>query len=77
VRVDAPEGDVAPPLAALQAAYPEVQMGSYPFFEHGRIGTYLVLRGTDGSRLDAALEALWALIAQEGFAASAAVGEDR
>jgi len=71
VRVDAPEGDVAPPLAALQAAYPDVQMGSYPFFEHRRFGTYVVLRGADEGRLDSALRELWAKIEQEGFAASA------
>jgi molybdenum cofactor synthesis domain-containing protein len=71
VRVDAPEGDVAPPLAALQAAHPEVQMGSYPFFEHRRFGTYVVLRTTDGGRLDSALRALWDLIDKEGFSASA------
>ncbi len=71
VRIDAPEGDVAPPLAALQAAHPEVQMGSYPFFEHRRFGTYIVLRTTDEGHLDSALQALWEVIAREGFSASA------
>ncbi len=71
VRVDAPEGDVAPPLAALQAAHPEVQMGSYPFFEHRRFGTYIVLRTTDEGCLESALRALWEVIAREGFSASA------
>jgi len=76
VRVDAPEGDVAPPLAALQAAHPEVQMGSYPFFEHRRFGTYVVLRTTDEGSLDQALRALWEVIAKEGFSASAAADDD-
>lgn len=71
VRVDVAEGDVAPPLAALQAAYPDVQMGSYPFFEANRIGTYVVLRGTASARLDSALQALWRVIDKEGFRASA------
>jgi molybdenum cofactor synthesis domain-containing protein len=75
VRIDAPEGDVAPPLAALQAAYPEVQMGSYPFFEHKRFGTYVVLRAADEARLEGALRALWELIAKEGFDAVAAESE--
>lgn len=74
VRVDAPEGDVAPPLAALQAAYPEVQIGSYPFFERNRIGTYVVLRDTDEARLDSALRGLWEAIAAQGFRASAGEG---
>jgi len=72
VRVDAPEGDVAPPLAALQAAHPEVQMGSYPFFEHRRFGTYIVLRTTDEGCLESALRALWEVIAREGFSATPA-----
>lgn len=71
VRVDAPEGDVAPPLATLQAAHPQVQMGSYPFFEHRRFGTYVVLRAVDEGQLDLALAALWELIAEEGFSARA------
>jgi molybdenum cofactor synthesis domain-containing protein len=72
VRIDVPEGDVAPPLAALQAAYPNVQMGSYPFFEQNRLGTYVVLRGANEAELEVALAALWAAIAEEGFSAVAA-----
>ena len=69
VRVDAPEGDVAPPLAALQAAYPNVQIGSYPFFEQKRFGTYVVLRGVNLTEVVAACDALWTLIAEHGFKA--------
>jgi molybdenum cofactor synthesis domain-containing protein len=72
VRIDAPEGDVAPPLAELQAAHPEVQVGSYPFFENRRVGTYVVLRAADTTRIDEALAGLWALIEAEGFRAVAA-----
>ena len=72
VRVDAPEGDVAPGLAELQAAHPKVQIGSYPFFENKRLGTYVVLRSVDSGRLEAAEKALWILIGKEGFAAAAA-----
>jgi molybdenum cofactor synthesis domain-containing protein len=72
VRVDAPEGDVAPPLAALQAAHKEVQIGSYPFFESSRVGTYVVLRGADDGALEETLAALWSLIEAEGFSAVAA-----
>jgi len=32
VRIDAPEGDVAPGLSELQSAHPEVQIGSYPYW---------------------------------------------
>jgi molybdenum cofactor synthesis domain-containing protein len=75
VRIDVPEGDAAPGLAELQAAYPEVQIGSYPFFENKRLGTYVVLRSTEKAQLRAAENALWILIAKEGFAAVAADDE--
>ncbi len=51
VRVNAPEGQIAAPLADCQRTFPDVAMGSYPFFENGRHGTNLVLRSTEGERL--------------------------
>jgi molybdenum cofactor synthesis domain-containing protein len=72
VRIDTPESDVATGLSELQSAHPDVQIGSYPFFEKKRVGTYVVLRCTDAEKLAAALGALWALIAKEKFAAAAA-----
>ncbi len=54
LRVDAPEGRVAVPLGDSQHAFPDVAMGSYPFFENGRYGTNLVLRSTDEARLELA-----------------------
>ena len=69
VRVDAPEGDVAPPLAALQRAHPDVQIGSYPFFEQKRLGTYVVLRAADADALQKAYDSLWTIIVENSFAA--------
>jgi molybdopterin-biosynthesis enzyme MoeA-like protein len=74
VRLDVPEGDAAAGLGALQAAHPEVQIGSYPFFEKKRLGTYVVLRSVDDSKLAAAENALWKFIAEEGFSAAAGDG---
>ena len=54
------EGDVAARLAALQARYPALEIGSYPFVRDGAFGTTLVLRGTDEgalARADAELRA--------------------
>jgi molybdenum cofactor synthesis domain-containing protein len=51
IRVNAPEGTVAAPLAECQRAFPDVAMGSYPFFEDGRYGTYLVFRSTDEAHI--------------------------
>jgi len=70
VRLDVPEGDAADGLGALQAAHPEVQIGSYPFFHNKRLGTYVVLRSTDEGKLAAAEIALWKFIAEEGFPAA-------
>ncbi|MEM7192934.1 MAG: molybdopterin-binding protein, partial [Pseudomonadota bacterium] len=61
VRVSARESEVAAPLAALQESFADVQMGSYPFYDHQRFGTYLVLRSADDRRLTEALDALWQL----------------
>ena len=51
VRVNAPEGQVAALLAECQRTFPDVAMGSYPFFEDKRPGTNLVLRSTEEDRL--------------------------
>jgi len=75
VRLDVPEGDAAPGLADLQSSHPEVQIGSYPFFENKRLGTYVVLRSTDADRLADAVAGLWDLVSKQGFHAVAAVDE--
>jgi molybdenum cofactor synthesis domain-containing protein len=54
IRVNAPEGRVAGPLGECQQAFPDVAMGSYPFYESGLYGTNLVLRSTDEPRLQVA-----------------------
>jgi molybdenum cofactor synthesis domain-containing protein len=67
VRVERPEGDVAPGLGRVQKAFEDVQMGSYPFFEKGSLGTHLVLRATDEARLGEAHAAIWAMLREERF----------
>jgi molybdenum cofactor synthesis domain-containing protein len=76
VRLDVPEGDAAPGLADLQAAHPAVQIGSYPFFENRRLGTYVVLRSAEAARLAAAVDDLWKFIHRHGFGAEAAEGDE-
>ena len=46
------EGEVAEPLRVLQEQFPQVEIGSYPFYQDGRFGTNLVLRSSDDSLLD-------------------------
>ncbi|MDP6353226.1 MAG: molybdopterin-binding protein [Alphaproteobacteria bacterium] len=63
-----PEGTVAAPLSTLQDQYPDVEIGSYPFYRAGRFGTSLVLRGADAERLSAATAQLAALVTDLGGA---------
>ncbi len=67
VRVERPEGDVAPGLGRVQNEHPEVQMGSYPFFAKEKLGTHLVLRSDDEGQLDEALKSIWRMLEAEGF----------
>ena len=45
--VYAPEGDVATGLAGIQARFPQLEIGSYPFFRPSGPGSTIVVRGTD------------------------------
>jgi molybdenum cofactor synthesis domain-containing protein len=49
-----PEGQLAGPLARVQEAHKDVQIGSYPYYRGGALGTSIVLRATDRGRLEAA-----------------------
>lgn len=70
LTVRLPEGKIAQKLAEIQAANPEVSIGSYPFFASerpsptggaGNAGTTLVVRGRDGAAVDIAADQLAAL----------------
>jgi molybdenum cofactor synthesis domain-containing protein len=56
------EGTIAQDLAALQDRYPDVEIGSYPYFRRSDFGVTLVLRGTEPERIAAAIEELKVLI---------------
>jgi molybdenum cofactor synthesis domain-containing protein len=60
------EGALARELGALQDRYPDVEIGSYPYFRRGDFGVTLVLRSTDRDRLAAATEELKALVRNLG-----------
>lgn len=61
-----PEGQIATELSLLQDAYPDLDIGSYPFFFDGKPGSNLVLRGPDQARLDEAAARLGDLIRNLG-----------
>lgn len=50
------EGVIAPGLTRIQAAYPNVSIGSYPYFRGGRLGVNIVLRCTSREDLQTSAE---------------------
>jgi molybdenum cofactor synthesis domain-containing protein len=60
------EGVIAAGLGALQERYPDLEIGSYPFYRQGRYGASFVLRGTDPAPIATAAEELRALIRRLG-----------
>lgn len=61
------EGIMADGLTALQNDYPNIDVGSYPFYKPGGIfGTTIVMRYTDAGALDKAAEDVAALMRSHG-----------
>ncbi|MBY0447627.1 MAG: competence/damage-inducible protein A [Hyphomonadaceae bacterium] len=52
------EGDIGAALGELQARFPEVALGSYPWFDADGCGVNLVARSSDPARLEEAAAAL-------------------
>ena len=61
LRIERGEGDLAGPLADLAQEFDDLSFGSYPFQQNGAYGSNIVVRGTDGARLDAAIGRLRSL----------------
>jgi molybdenum cofactor synthesis domain-containing protein len=57
-----PESAIADGLGKVQDRFPDVSIGSYPFFRKGKLGVNIVLRTTDTGRLAGATAAVDALI---------------
>ena len=60
------ESEIARGLGEVQARYPDIDLGSYPFFRDDRYGASLVMRGADPGRLEAMLEEVSQLIVEAG-----------
>ena len=67
------EGLLAEGLAEIQGRYPEVDIGSYPFYRASGNGVAMVVRGTDTEKIDDALVEVRALIMS--FGGTAVPGE--
>lgn len=59
------EGDIAGPLAALNAEFAELGFGSYPFQRDGAYGANIVIRGTDRAQLAMAAQRLRATFGED------------
>ncbi len=58
LRIERGEGDIAGPLSDLATEFSDLSIGSYPYQRNGAYGASIVIRGTDGSRIDAAITKL-------------------
>jgi molybdenum cofactor synthesis domain-containing protein len=61
-----PEGVIAEGLAAIQARYPQIDLGSYPFYRPSGNGVALVAKGADEAATEAAIGEVTTLITQLG-----------
>ena len=66
IGVHLPEGQFGTPLTAVQADFPDVSIGSYPFMREGRYGASLVMRSKDVARLEQATEAVRVMLSGIG-----------
>jgi molybdenum cofactor synthesis domain-containing protein len=60
------EGTIAQGLAEIQKAYPQTVIGSYPWYRDGKFGAQLVARSRDVQAMEAAANAIEAMIIQLG-----------
>jgi molybdopterin-biosynthesis enzyme MoeA-like protein len=68
VTISAPigEGTIAAALAKVQAEYPAVSIGSYPFYRPDGFGTQLVVRGRDAALVGKASQAVEDIVRAAG-----------
>lgn len=62
------EGRIAAQLGAIQARYPEIDIGSYPYERPRGNGVAIVAKGTDAAEADAAIAEVSAMIEALGIA---------
>ena len=56
------EGIIAAPLGEVQAKYPDIDIGSYPFYRPSGNGVAIVAKGTDATAAEAAIAEVTAII---------------
>ncbi len=60
------EGKIAAGLMAIQKDFPDLAIGSYPYYREDGFGVQLVARGRDAAKVEQAAAAIEALIRSEG-----------
>jgi molybdenum cofactor synthesis domain-containing protein len=68
-----PEGAIAEGLGLIQARFPDIDIGSYPFYRGGSHGVAIVAKGTDAPAAEAVVADVTALIT--GFGKTPVPGE--
>ena len=68
IKVQVGEGTVAEALGTIQAAFPDIDIGSYPWSQDGAHGTSLVMRGTRPERVDEAFAEVFEMAKRLGGA---------
>jgi molybdopterin-biosynthesis enzyme MoeA-like protein len=71
--VGLPEGIIAAPLGAVQAKFPDIDIGSYPFYWPGGNGVSIVAKGTDAAAAQAVIDEVTSIIT--GFGKTPIPGE--
>jgi molybdopterin-biosynthesis enzyme MoeA-like protein len=61
-----PEGVIAEGLTAIQARYPDIDLGSYPYYRPTGNGVTLVAKGTNAAEAEAVIAEVTALIVSLG-----------
>ncbi|MEM8914708.1 MAG: molybdopterin-binding protein [Pseudomonadota bacterium] len=65
------EGDIAGGLGALQAEHPDLDIGSYPYYQDGKFGTSIVVRGLNETEIDEVVDRVVQLMEDLGVSPSA------
>lgn len=67
VTAQVPEGEIAEAIAKIQADYPSITIGSYPFFQENRLGVQLVVRGRDCGEVATAADSIELALRTQGI----------
>lgn len=65
LRVWTGEGNIADVMQLLQTQWEQVDIGSYPFVQQGRVGTSVVVRGVDAAAIHSVIKLLSDLLTEK------------